>query len=102
MGTSSTQSTYLSKPMPSSKAQGSIPVRASSRPRQMRERQERCPLGRPSKKGEDAKRAVATGWSARATRSLATMSASEPKSRFAWTVQVRYIIWSPCVPTRPM
>ena len=63
---------------------------------------ERTPAGRPSKKGELAKSAVATGCNASATRSLATMSDSEAKSRFTCTVQVRYIIWVPCVPTRPM
>ena len=77
-------------------------MRASSSPRQMRDRQERWPFGRPSKKGEEAKSAVATGCSAMATRSFLTMSASEAKSRFTWTVQVRYIICVPCVPTRPM
>jgi len=59
-------------------------------------------VGRPSKKGELAKSAVATGCSASATRSFLTMSASEPKSRFTCTVQVRYIIDFPMVPTRSM
>jgi hypothetical protein len=43
----------------------------------MRLRQLRWPLGLPSKKGEEAKSAVATGCRARATRSFFTMSASE-------------------------
>ena len=88
--------------MPGSKTKGSIPVRSASRSRQMRERHERCPFGLPSQKGELAKSAVATGCSARATRSFCTMSASEAKSRFTCTVQVRYIIAVPSVPTRPM
>jgi hypothetical protein len=63
--------------MPSSKTKGSIPVRLASRPRQMRERQHRWPFGLPSKNGDEAKSAVATGCSASATRSFFTMSASE-------------------------
>ena len=43
----------------------------------IRERQLRWPLGLPSKKGEDANSAVATGCKASATRSFFTMSASE-------------------------
>jgi hypothetical protein len=49
-----------------------------------------------------ANSAVATGCSASATRSFCTMSASDAKSRFTCTVQVRYIICVPCVPTLPM
>ena len=68
----------------------------------MRARQLRCPFGLPSKNGELANSAVATGCSASATRNLRTMSASDPKSRFTCTVQVRYIICFPWVPTRSM
>ncbi len=60
------------------------------------------PLGLPSRKGEFAKSAVATGCKASATRNFFTMSASEAKSRFTCTVQVRYIIVFPMVPTRSM
>ena len=38
---------------------------------------------------------VATGCSAKPTRNFLTMSASDEKSRFTWTVQVRSIISSP-------
>ena len=85
--------------MPSSKAQGSMPARALSVSRQMLERNERKPLGLPSVKGELANSAVATGCSASATRSFLTMSASDEKSRFACTVQVRYIMSRPSEPT---
>ena len=54
-----------------------MPVRVSSKPRQMRERHDLCAFNLPSKKGLEAKRAVATGCSAKATRSFLTMSASE-------------------------
>jgi hypothetical protein len=57
------------------------------------------PFGRPSVNGEAANNAVAIGCSARDTRSFCTMSASEPKSRFTWIVQVRYIMSSPRAPT---
>ena len=50
------------------------------------------PFGLPSKNGELAKSAVAIGCSASDTRNFFTMSASEAKSRFTCTVQVRYII----------
>ncbi len=45
--------------------------------------------------GELANSAVAIGWSASPTRNLRTMSASEAKSRFTWTVQVRNIMSRP-------
>ena len=54
-----------------------MPVRLSSSPRQMRLRQDLWPFSLPSKKGDEAKSAVATGCSASATRSFFTMSASE-------------------------
>jgi hypothetical protein len=73
-------------------------VRSASRSRQTRLRQDLWPLGLPSMKGELAKSAVATGCSASATRSFLTMSASDAKSRFTCTVQVRYIIVLPSVP----
>ena len=88
--------------MPSSKTKGSIPVRAGSRSRQIRARQDCQPFTLPSQKGEAAKSAVATGCNASEARNFATMSASEAKSRFTWTVQVRYIIQVPVVPTRFM
>ena len=79
-----------------------MPVRAGSRSRQIRERQDLWPLGLPSRNGELANSAVATGCSARPTRNFFTMSASEAKSRFTCTVQVRYIICLPWVPTLSM
>ncbi|MDF2999529.1 MAG: hypothetical protein K0R27_5166, partial [Xanthobacteraceae bacterium] len=85
--------------MPSSKAKGSMPERLLSVSRQISERKERKPLGLPSVKGELANSAVAAGCRARPTRSFCTMSASEEKSRFTCTVQVRYIMSRPCVPT---
>ena len=63
--------------MPWSKAKGSMPVRLSSSPRQIRLRQDRWPFTLPSKNGEEANSAVATGCSASATRSFFTMSDSE-------------------------
>ena len=60
--------------MPGSNAQGSIPERSGSVSRQISERNERNPLGLPSVKGELANIAVATGCSARETRSFFTMS----------------------------
>ena len=68
----------------------------------MRERQDLWPLSVPSKNGEFEKSAVATGCSASAVRSFCTMSASDPKSRFTCTVQVRYIMDLPMVPTSSM
>ena len=85
--------------MPGSNAQGSMPARALSVSRQISERNERKPLGLPSVNGELAKSAVATGCSASETRSFFTMSASEEKSRFVCTVQVRYIMSRPYLPT---
>ena len=76
-----------------------MPARALSVSRQISERNERKPLGLPSVNGELANSAVATGCSASDTRSFFTMSASEEKSRFACTVQVRYIMSRPSVPT---
>ncbi len=49
--------------------------------------------------GRLAKRAEASGCSARLTRSFFTMSASEAKSRFTCTVVVRNIMSSPLEPT---
>ena len=54
-----------------------MPVRLSSSPRQMRLRQLLWPLGLPSKNGDEAKSAVATGCNASATRIFCTMSASD-------------------------
>ena len=85
--------------MPSSKTKGSIPVRSGSVSCQIRARHDCQPFTFPSKKGELAKSAVATGCSARPTRNFFTMSASEAKSRFTCTVQVRYIICVPWLPT---
>ena len=85
--------------MPSSNAQGIIPARALSVSRQISERNERKPLGLPSVNGELANNAVATGCSATETRSFLTMSASEEKSRLVCTVQVRYIMSRPYLPT---
>ena len=55
-------------------------------------------MGLPSTKGEFANSAVAIGCSARLTRNLRTMSASDAKSRFTCTVQVRSIMSSPRLP----
>ena len=85
--------------MPSSKAQGSMPVRSASVSVQICERIDRKPFGLPSVNGELANSAVATGCSASDTRSFLTMSASSTKSRLACTVQVRYIMSRPSVPT---
>jgi hypothetical protein len=85
--------------MPSSKAKGIMPARLLSVSRQISERAERKPFGLPSVKGELANKAVATGCSASETRSFLTMSASDEKSRFDCTVQVRYIMSRPRVPT---
>ncbi len=79
-----------------------MPVRALSVSVQTLARAERKPLGRPSTKGELAKRAVTIGCSARLTRNFFTMSASEAKSRFACTVQVRNIMSRPIEPTLGM
>jgi len=88
--------------MPGSNAQGSMPERSASVSRQISERNERYPFGLPSVNGELAKSAVATGCKASVTLSFFTMSASEEKSRLACTVQVRYIMSSPCRPTLGM
>ena len=72
-----------------------MPERALSVARQISERNDRKPFGRPSVNGELANRAVATGCSATATRSFLTMSASEEKSRLVCTVHVRYIMSRP-------
>lgn len=56
------------------------------------------PFGLPSVKGELANSAVAMGWSARLTRNFFTMSASDAKSRFTCTVQVRIIMSKPRLP----
>jgi hypothetical protein len=81
--------------MPSSNANGSMPARwlSVSRPHFRAEREN--PFGLPSVNGEFANSAVATGCSASETRSFFTMSASEEKSRFVCTVQVRYIMSRP-------
>ena len=55
-----------------------MPERALSVSVQTRARVESRPFGRPSSNGELANKAVATGCSASDTRSLASMSASEP------------------------
>ena len=67
--------------------------------RQISERKDRNPFGLPSVKGEFANSAVATGCSASETRSFLTMSASDEKSRLVCTVQVRYIMSRPRLPT---
>jgi hypothetical protein len=85
--------------MPFSNAQGSMPARALSVSRQISERKERKPLGLHSVKGEFANSAVATGCNASETLSFLTMSASEQKSRLVCTVQVRYIMSMPYLPT---
>ncbi len=85
--------------MPSSNANGSMPARWLSVSRHTSERNDRKPFGFPSVNGELANSAVATGWSASETRSFFTMSASDEKSRFVCTVQVRYIMSRPSVPT---
>ena len=85
--------------MPDSNANGSMPARALSVSRQISERNETNPLGLPSVNGELANSAVATGCSARPTRSFFTMSASEEKSWLVCTVQVRYIMSRPSLPT---
>ena len=85
--------------MPCSNANGSMPERSSSVSRQISERNDRKPFGLPSVNGELANSAVATGCSASETRSFFTMSASEEKSRLVCTVQVRYIMSRPSVPT---
>ena len=85
--------------MPSSKANGSMPVRRRSVSRQTSLRIDLKPLRRPSVNGEEANSAVAIGCSASETRSFLTMSASSAKSRFTWMVAVRYIMSRPRVPT---
>ena len=85
--------------MPGSNAHGSMPVRSGSVSRQISARNDRKPLGLPSVNGELANSAVATGCSASETRSFLTMSASEEKSRLVCTVQVRYIMSRPSLPT---
>src|SRR5580704_19364825 len=85
--------------MPFSKAKGSMPERALSVSRQISERKDWKPFGLPSVNGELANRAVPTGCSASDTRSFFTMSASEEKSRLVCTVQVRYIMSRPYLPT---
>ena len=67
--------------------------------RHISERNDRKPFGCPALKGELANSAVATGCKASATRSFSTMSASEEKSRLVCTVQVRYIMSRPYLPT---
>ncbi len=76
-----------------------MPERSASVSVHICERNERKPFGLPSVNGELANSAVATGCSASDTRSFFTMSASEEKSRFACTVQVRYIMSRPKWPT---
>jgi hypothetical protein len=88
--------------MPSSNANGSMPVRRRSVSRHTSERIDLKPLGRPSVNGEEANSAVAMGCSARETRSFLTMSASSAKSRFTWIVAVRYIMSRPPLPTSGM
>ena len=84
--------------MPSSKAKGNPPVRSGSVSVHTSARVEIRPEGLPSRKGELANMAVATGCKANDTRNFFTMSASEAKSRFTCTVQVRYIMSRPLVP----
>ena len=60
--------------------EGQLPARRLSVSRQTSDRSERKPVGRPSRNGELANSAVATGCSATATRSFFTMSASLAKS----------------------
>ena len=79
-----------------------MPERSGSVSRQISERNDRNPFGRPSVNGELANSAVATGCRASETRSFFTMSASEEKSRLACTVQVRYIMSRPSLPTLGM
>ena len=74
------------------------PVRSGSVSCQIAERNDRYPLSLPPENGELANMAVATGWSARLTRSLRTMSASEEKSRLTCTVAVDFIMSSPSWP----
>ena len=76
-----------------------MPERSGSVSRQISERNERKPFGLLSVNGELANIAVATGCSASETRSFFTMSASDEKSRFVCTVQVRYIMSRPSLPT---
>ena len=85
--------------MPGAKAHGSMPERSASVSRQISERNDRNPLGLPSVNGELANSAVPTGCRASDTRSFFTMSGSEEKSRLACTVQVRYIMSRPSLPT---
>ena len=79
-----------------------MPERSGSVSVHICERYERKPFGRPSMKGELANSAVPRGCSASDTRIFCTMSASDEKSRFACTVQVRNIIWRPRRPTLSM
>ena len=88
--------------MPGSNTNGSMPARALSVSRQISERNDRKPLGLPSVNGELANSAVATGCSASVTRIFLTMSASDEKSWLVCTVQVRYIMSRPSVPTLGM
>ena len=71
------------------------PVRSGSVSRQISARKDWKPFGLPSVKGELAKSAVATGWSASPTRNFSTMSRSSLKSKFTCTVAVRNIMSSP-------
>ena len=66
--------------MPSAKAKGSMPARRLSVSRHTSDRSDMNPLGRPSRNGEFANSAVATGCRASDTRSFLTMSASSVKS----------------------
>ena len=88
--------------MPGSKAKGSMPVRSGSVSRQISLRKLRNPFGLPSVTGEFAQSAVTIGCSASDTRSFCTMSGSLAKSRFTCTVQVRYIMSRPSLPTLGM
>ena len=75
-----------------------MPLRSGSVSVQIWLRYDRKPLGLPSVKGELANSAVAIGCSARLTRNFFTMSASDAKSRFTCTVQVRSIMSRPRLP----
>ena len=60
---------------------GRVPVLSSSKSRQIRDLHDLWPFILPSKKGEFANNAVATGCNANATLIFLTISSSEPKSR---------------------
>ena len=75
-----------------------MPQRSGSVSVQTLLRNDRKPVGLPSRNGELANRAVAIGCKARPMRNIRTIVASEAKSRLTCTVQVACIMSRPSVP----